>query len=463
MNLNYYKTLKNKCPYNLKYFFIVYFSIIFYIIINLFNKGPPLPPFSKDFTSIDCHSLKFNKLIDYNGKLEFSFFALPSIEYPPEYLVYFLTVEIISENASFNYTGDFITFPQRDENYLNFTLFHSFAGNSLISVKCLNNIITNFNTKLNNIEIVEESYSSSDFSNYNNVKFHNVCLEYEKFLYFTQIMGNRPSVPFDNDQLRFEFLKWPLSAYLDHKKVNLTHEISYLIAPFYEEHWKNILFNLLPLTLSIEEQKGSFYNNSLFIFRKEPNINSFKTLSYFSQHKPIKLHDIMCFSTLLLTKTKSNIQMNNNLIENSLNLNMNFLRNQIKRNFTIKKRIVIDENLFDELDEKIKNKFELIPIKQSLDLIDIIQLVSSAEILIGNHINNLIHLIWLNENSIIIDATPKDYSCNNWINNLSKKFNLNLIKLFNNTNCNCNNFNCLPSLINEIDINLIYEKILEII
>jgi hypothetical protein len=66
-------------------------------------------------------------------------------------------------------------------------------------------------------------YSGSDFPGTDHTKFRDVSLEYEKFLHFVQISGNRPSVSFDDEALRFEMLKWPLDAYLKQKNVKMTH------------------------------------------------------------------------------------------------------------------------------------------------------------------------------------------------------------------------------------------------
>jgi hypothetical protein len=122
-----------------------------------------------------------------------------------------------------SYSSDDITNITRDSSHIRFSLVHTWAGPSRITIQCLHNAPQEFEGTLADIVNYVPQYNRSDFPGMDHAKFREVCLKYEKFLYFVQIMGERPAVPFDDESLRFEMLKWPLDAYLKHKNVNMTH------------------------------------------------------------------------------------------------------------------------------------------------------------------------------------------------------------------------------------------------
>ena len=80
-----HKSIKDYIPY-----ILVAVSIMIAIILNSADKGPLLPPFPKNFYSIDCQSLEYEGYDDRNGYIDFKFYTKPSIEYPPEYLPHFV-------------------------------------------------------------------------------------------------------------------------------------------------------------------------------------------------------------------------------------------------------------------------------------------------------------------------------------------------------------------------------------
>ena len=212
------KHFKNSksCLLTLTALFILFTSLIAYTL----DSGPILPPFPKDFDSIDCNSVQLKQVIDSKGMLYFIFTANPSVEYPPEYLPNFITMSVRTGPCFMRYGGEQIQKIYRNETTINITIYHTFAGRSVVSAKCLNHELQSFNINISDVSAQnkKKEYSTSDITEYDHAKFRDVCLEYEKFLYFIPVYGDRPSVPFDNDNSRFEMLKWPyLNPYMEFK------------------------------------------------------------------------------------------------------------------------------------------------------------------------------------------------------------------------------------------------------
>jgi len=443
MQVNRYRTYKNRCPYSPKYLIPLFIITLCSILLYSIDNGPPLPPFEKGFQSIDCDSLKFSKIEDHGGKLVFYFYAQPSVEYPPEYLVYFLSAEFQSNNLSFFYSGDNVYDPFRQGETLKFSIYHSFSGPTNISFKCLGRNLSTMQTVLKKVEHIEKHFSSSEYTQHNHAKFYDACLEHEKFLYFTQIMGNLTSIPFNNGFLRFEFLKWPITGYLDHKKVNMTQTTCFLVAPPPVEPWKRLLFHYLPISQSLQENGMVIFNSTQFIFLKEPDPKSSSFLSLFSSNPPIQLHSIQCFDKLLLTKSYSNPTINQNTTEMAFSQDFSYMRKWIPKSKLNPKLIAVDEAIFEELEDKFKGNLTIVPIKMDADIQTIGKLVSSAQVLIANHPNLLMNMILMTNGSTVLDISPPGEFCHNYPNVVSSKIGVKYLYLNGESNCRCSEFSCL--------------------
>ena len=436
---------KKKAGFFSKVFTLV--SIFLVIILSYTDKGPPLPPFRQDFESFDCHLIEFERFRDRNGQLDFFFRTAPSVEYPPEYLPHFINISIETGPVSISYSGDQIENVTRTSHEISFSIDHTFAGESRITASCLHGKAKTLEGTLGDIVIHKPQYSTSDSPGYDHAKFHDVCLEFEKFLYFVTVVGKRPPVDFDDGTLRFEMLKWPLENYLRHKKVEMMKMTCFLVAPINKTPWKCILLTLIPLALSVKRNENN-PNNVLFIFRKQVPSNAADVIGFLSKNVPVKLDDIMCFPTLLMTNTYENFDPAFNRINEMLDMDLRPLRENIERSKTVPRTIVIAENLYPLLENDLKNLSDvsLAKLKENDNLKAAIRMVSSANIFIGDHISYLMHAIWLNSNSsTVIDLTKKEYICNHWLKKLSKKIGINYVSFENEDDkCECKDFRCYP-------------------
>lgn len=418
-------------------------SIIVAIGLGAIDKGPPLPPWKDDFDSFDCHSVEFDRLQDRNGFLDFVFKASPSIEYPPEYLPHFISLNIRTRDATMKYSGDFMTNHSRTESNLQFSLEHPFAGESEFDIKCLKRHLKSFKQNLNEITHYTIDYSRSQVPYDDYAKFNDVCLEYEKFLFFTPIKGDHPSVKFDQGSMRFELLNMRLKDYLAHKKVSMTNGNSFLVAPFSDDIAHMILFSLGPLARSV---KRNSENPALVVIRKREQPGYNPIFQKFSGKPSVKLADIMCFQTLLMTSTFSNVGSSYNLYDQELELDFKPVRERFTSVPITKNKIALTSDLHVHL-EAVKNackECEVIEYNMT-NLFEVVEKVQDANILIGNHLGNLAASVFLAPNATVINASPQEFICNEKIKKFITNMGLSYIPITENTDgCSCKEFRCYP-------------------
>lgn len=437
-------------------------------ILAIRDKGPPLPPFDDNFSSFDCHSIFFQGYTDREGQIDFRFSTLPSVEYPPEYLPHFLSIQIETGPIKMKYSGDDIENISRTSTDITFSIYHTFAGDSIFTAQCLNNQPQTMGGHLKDIVIHKPQYSTSDNSGIDSAKFHDVCLEYEKFLYFVTISGDGPPVPFDDTTLRFEMLKWPLDAYLNHKKVTVQKKTCYLVAPTDKKPWKLILLTLIPLAISVSKNSPN-PNDALFIFRNNVPENAQSALRFLSPNPPVVLDPIMCFPTLLMTATHEKFDKKKKRINEMLDLDLQPLRSKIKRSPILSGKICLAQNLAGVLENAISTAFPDYPLyilKTEETPENAADLVSSSHIFIGDHITSLIHIIWMNPSSHVIDATNKDYACNKWAEKLAHKLGVNYKAIHDDDQCQCQDFDCYLTKVSaatQVDVDKVLDAIRSVI
>ena len=467
---NYYKLLPEQKK-STRYYVVIIFCFALSIVLLLFDKGAPCPPFDESFQSIDCDSIYFYQYIDRNGQLDFAFNTTDTIEYIPEYLPYFINIEISTEGASFKYSGKQLKNISYNDDLIYVSLDHSFSGFSNIHFNCLRQKLMDINTLIAPIEIYEPDHSFADSIHTEALSLHNVCLEYEKFLYFTSIMGDMSSVPFDQEPFRFEFLQWPLSAYLDHKSVNMTQGISYMLSEYEQIAWKQLLFNINPLLNDIKKRLKNKVNSSHFIFRHDPDLVSIPILNKIkeklSKKKPFqtsniqKLEPIQCFDELVMTKTHSMSNVKNDeTMKQALELDFS-LTKKIFKEGAMKNDLILIPPKYIETFRFHMPHFEFVPFEPNKSFLELANLASQAHIMIGDHISSLIFSLFMSEKSTVIDITPTSFSCNRWIDNFPTS--AKVISLFNDSTCSCQQFSCYLESNDLIDNTIDYNELQGII
>lgn len=421
---------------------IFLFCALFAFLMYYTDPGPLNPPFSTDFKSIDCKSVEFKSVVDRNGDLDFIFSSGETIEYPQEYLPYFVNAKIKTRLSYIEYEPKYAENITRMSEIFKFSIPHTQSGHSQIDIYCLDKKIAYIEKDLKYIKNYSNKYSFVNFYGKNGYELNNVCLEYQKFLYFTKIESPIVYFPFDQDQFKFEYLKWPLQPYLDHKNVTEDNDISYMLAYFNDEPWKQLLFNVNPLANAIAERIGSFPDGHKFIFRHDVDNKSIEILKYFGNKEPMKLADIQCFDQLVLIEADSHVDIHNQtMMEFALNSSFTFAIQRLSRKSIQRNKVVVSESLYDNLSDVTSNVEKISP---NTPLHEAIQIASTANVFVADHISTLVYSIFLSKKATIIDLTNQSYTCNpmlgTFLNNSKAKKN----RVFYDENCQCKDFSCYP-------------------
>jgi hypothetical protein len=99
-----------------------------------------------------------------------------------------------------------------------------------------------------------------------------------------------------------------------------------------------------------------------------------------------------------------------------------------------------------------------------MELTKTADVVTSSVILIGNHLTNLVNMVWLIPNSLaVIDLSPQHLSCNRWAERLAAQNNLTYFEVIPHLEtCPCATFECYPQGIGDnqdVDVEALKEKI----
>ena len=461
---NSYKNIPYQKNANQFLFGIFAVCVVFSLAFLFYDDGPPKPPFPDRFSSIDCVGVKFRQLIDRNGQVDLYFNIQPSIEYPPEYLPYFIKAQFLIDEASIIYTArEFQNITQTD-NLIKISINTPITGPAKYVFKCLNKYLYSNITSLKPPSILPDDRSYSSHLENSSLSMFDVCLEYEKFLYFTDFPASLNAIEFDNKPFRFEFLQYPFSAYLKQKNVTRKEEVSFLISQFHKKPWKQLFFNVNPISFELNKRLFAYPDKAQFVFREEPDISAEPILSLFSSRNSTKIEDIHCFSELVMTETDSDVNISQDAtLLYQITKDFSFTRSRFERKPTISRRILVQDKYYDPLISRLDIKdCEIISFSPDMDLINSSLLVSSAKILIGDHISVLCHLLWMNADSIVIDITSHKYSCNRWIDIFSKNSPAKIFSINNMTTCACPTFQCYPEE-SEIQFGVDFDKVIQII
>ena len=442
--------------------FIVCLS--FSLVFLFYDDGPPKPPFPDSFSSIDCRYVNFRKYNDRSGQFDFYFDIQPSIEYPPEYLPYFIKIQFFIDGAMANFTAKQFQNITQTDNLLKVSFNTPLTGPADYCLRCLNRLIMSGKVEMKPPVVLPNDRSYSYHIPNSSIAMSDVCIEYEKFLYFNDFPAYLNELYFDNKTFRFEFLQYPFSAYVKMKNVTVHDNVSFLISPFHKIPWKQLFFNVNPIAYELNKRLFAFPDKLQFVFRDDPDMAAAPILSLFSSRNLTKIEDIHCFSNLVITETDSDIPININAKLNyQVVKDFSFTRMRFERNKTVKNRILVQDKYYDPIISRLDIKdCEIISFSPDMDLINASILVSSSNVLIGDHISVLCHLLWMNDDSFVIDLTSPKYSCNRWIDIFSKNSPTKVFSLNNLTTCECPSFQCYPEE-SEIQFGIDFDKVIQII
>ncbi|OHT17220.1 hypothetical protein TRFO_12546 [Tritrichomonas foetus] len=433
-------------------FYFLLASLIVSGILFLFDRGPPVPPFPKITDSIDCHSISYLNHSVHDGVIDFYCHEDETVQYPEEFLPHFISLRTATQKVMLQFSKSHLQNMSRINDTIKFSLIQPVSGPVEVSLRCLEHEFSKQKIVLNEINETDNNlYSTLKYldNDVNSTRLTNVCFENSKFLFFAQMPGYAEVIPFNQSTMKFEVLGWILPAYLHYKQVNRTNETAILLPPFESTSWKSILFHLLPISESIQQSNEIESKKLNFLFRETPLKGSNDIIKRFSSTAPSKIKDIQCFKKILIPSSSSYHPSDHNSIEKALESDFTHLRKAFVKYQTQNRKILLASSLA-KLESPIKDichNCSVVILQPKTEVTKCADHAGSSQILIGNHISNLLNLIWMTPNqTAVIDASSSHYICNNWVKELARKSDVKYYRANDDRKekCKCDNFKCYP-------------------
>jgi hypothetical protein len=424
---------------------------VFALICYIFDSGPLLPPFPPSFDSLDCRSIHFQQYTTRYGAIDIQCSADTPVEFPQEYLPHFLHAWLHLGEQVIHYPRQHFVNMSLVNQTINLTITPPISGNLEIELKCLENEIVRFETAFTDVNLTIDDYHSVMLEQgANGTRFQTVCTEDDKILFFNQGGGYSKPIKFNgDDQLQFEFLGWLVTAYCSNKNITRTNETSFIIPPFDPIAWKSILFNLMPIANAIKANADGEFRKFNFFFKDLPPKGSTEIIKRFSVQNPSKLKPSACYKKLIVPDSRSRVPPDSSAdIKRALISNFTSLRNTFPKNAVPQNKIVLADSI-SYLQSFFTETFPNWPVAilgSHYDVGKAADLVVTGNVLVGNHISNLVHMIWMKPNrSALIDLTPRNYACNRWVERFAVRNEIAYFDLDEDrSECRCMDFDCYP-------------------
>jgi hypothetical protein len=226
----------------------------------------------------------------------------------------------------------------------------------------------------------------------------------------------------------------------------MTRRKCFLVAPLPKAAWEAVLLTLIPLAASVERNVAPGVR-PLFIFRKGVPQGAVNALKILSSTAPVKLDDIMCFDTLLMTATYSRMNDREHRSAAALEGDVAPLRRRKPVGEFQAGMIALSENLWDAIEYRIRERFPdctIVRVGASDSVSSVAAAVAPAALLVGDHITSLIHMVWLNGGRVL-DLSADEYACNAWAEAFAAKIEVPYQKIVGVKSCVCANWSCYPA------------------
>lgn len=414
--------------------------MILSFFIYYFEKGPILPPFPKDFASVDCNFLQVLSVNNESDLIKFNLAFDDIIEFTPEYLANFVSIRFHFGNLFVYYSAENYTYSNLVDKSLEINVNFSFEGFSEVESFCLNRRLFNDRifVKLPDYMDAERSYAPYAYGD--TLYYKNSCLEYGKFLYFSKLKGDMPNIPFNNGSLRFEFLNMQLADYLKQKDLTLVKKFSYYVPDLPKENWKKVYFWLVPIYCSIENHSKD--DDIIVLFQNDPNKEQESLLKLNRKNIHVqKIDKMMCWEDFIIPNISDYQTINNESLFTVLN-NYDFKKINLSRE-EVSNTIVLAEEC--DFVNKVSNEltdYTVVYLKKDMDLTEQIKHVSSCKIFVSSHISSLVLALFLSSDSVLIDASSGEYTNIKFFEAFKSRLTCKVHTINTNRKSNCTDIEC---------------------
>ena len=430
-------------------------ALIFSFLAIIFDPGPVLPPFSKDFYSIDCETINFESYEVINQTLNLTFYTTEPVEYPVSYLPYFIKIYANATQYFFEFSRENTRNISKNGHNINMLIDLPVTGTYQLAFTCLKDPIAYDEVNITNVVPDPTNKTSSCPDPQDDVAvFENVCYDEGRIFFMSRMPGGYYPIHFFNTAVPVEVVPWEFQQYVEFKNISKIEETSFVLSKIETGWWQSILFTLNPLAESIRiHSEMPRYN---FYFENTIPKGSTDLLKRFPNKLGVKLTNGSCFKKLVFTGTKTGIDLSQEqLIRKALQKNFTQLRNIFISNIKKDSKRIILPTCLSHLESDITAvcpDCEIYLLGPRLDIISVAEQVSRSKILIGNHLNNLVHAIWMGQNNTaVIDVSPsEDQVCINYAKDFVENLNISYFNVLDDINknqkCSCTTFSCMKNM-----------------
>jgi hypothetical protein len=433
-----------------------YLPLVFTLACSIFafacfvtDPGPVLPPFDQGFDTIDCRAITFKNYTTRYGAIDMQCSASAPVQFPSEYLPHFLSAWVHHGGNQMPFQRQHFENLSLINNTINLTIVPRIAGPLRFELKCLDHELTRFELDFEDMNETENPQFSMRYPPVNDsVLFSNVCAEDDKIVFFTPTGGYGERFKFDGDgEFGFQIIGWSSPAYQMHHNVTRVNDTSFVLPGLDPIGWKSILFNLMPIANAIALHRDNESRRTFFLFKDLPPKGALDAFRRLSLQAPSKLKPMACYKKLVFPYSRSHVPPDSSSdILNALRSNFTALRAMFPRDLPQQNKIVI-ANSISQLEPFVVESFpnwSVTILGSHFDVCKSADLLVTTNILIGNHISNLMHMVWMKPNrSAVIDLTSAKYSCNHWAREFALRNDIAYFDIYEG-GCTCPDFSCYP-------------------
>lgn len=431
-------------------------AVLFYLV----DPGSPSPPFYEPINTVDCTEVDLANFTNDDGKIYMSLTYHESIEFIPEYLPHFIHGDFYNRRLTYNYTGINIDNITMDHSFVNFSLYLPMAAEGTFHINCGQKQIAKYDLNLSYIRNFNYKYSTIAFPYGKPNHFRNICYIEEKTPFFIDTIENFNLTNISNYFLNFTYFQCPFKHFAEHFKSNKVKGGVIFLSDFNMHPWKQLLFNYNPISEAFSMMNAIDSGEIRFVYLQEPSAMTKKLLKPFG-NRPMEFYtNNTCYENVFVPKMKTNISFSEDqrLINECINSNFSNFRQRMKINPMIENVIVTTEK-FESFAKEYFPNYIISKINYITPVQEASSIASTAKIFISDHISTLVHTIFMNEGSVVVDLTPPEYSCNRWLDKYSKNVPAKIYSYSKTDECFCGDWECYPEWSMQSNYTIDFEKV----
>jgi hypothetical protein len=389
-----------------RYFCLALSGVVAFLLL-IFDYAPPLPPFPAAFETADCHYVRLTDFVYDLGFFELSVSHGGSLEYPPEYLPNFVSVELSTGQVAFNYTGEHAVGFSRTGSAMRLRYAHPFSGPSSATVRCASRVLGRAAGDLPDAPAADQNASYQSLA----AQFHRVCLEDDRLVFFAPLARVHAGVPLGPDAtVPVVFVSTTMKAYVDRHEVRWQPSPAVLIPALPAAPLELALFALPDLFGLVGAHPSVQHYN--FLSLGDAGAATRSVLAMIGASPPVNRSAVACFRQLFVLNVRAGYGPHE--LRMALARNFSDVRKWFRKAASAnRKHIFVAPGLRHRLEDRILEFCNDCEVR----VIDLQRFegwpsnFSDTGVLIATQLEHLVPLLFMNEGATVIDATPEKCLC----------------------------------------------------